>query len=224
MEKRLLVVEDDVLLQEGIADYFSGNGWSVRTAGTGMEALKVYGEQPFDLVLLDVMLPDGDGFFVCERLRKTENVPILFLTARVLEEDRLLGYRLGADDYMVKPFSMRVLYAKCEAFLARIRGSHTLALLRDGEITLNRQTHEVTVGGEQRFLPNKEFLLLQTLMERKGVTVTREQLLESVWGAEFDGVDRVVDNHVKKLRKAISPYGNYIHTVIKTGYRWEALR
>lgn len=221
MEWRLLVVEDDPLMQEAVTDYFTGKGWDVKTAYHGEEALELLSRDNFHLILLDVMMPGMNGFTVCRKIRRNSGVPIIFITARVLEEDELNGYSLGADDYVTKPFSLPVLHAKAMALLGRSRGSSLGMRLRAGTLEVDVHTHEVWNQGNPVSLPPKEYEMLVFFLENPGRIYSREQLLIRFWGYDFDGNERVVDNHIKKLRKAIGVCGCTIQTVRKSGYRME---
>lgn len=221
---QLLLVEDDSQIREAITDYFtqkSKGTFFVHTAKDGYEGLHNIQQKEFDLVMLDIMMPGMDGFSLCREIRKKSIVPIIFLTARSLEEDLLYGYELGCDDYMVKPFSIAALYAKACALLKRAKGLLEQKILRAGTIELNTATFRVTVSGSEVELPPKEYALLKYFMENKGKVLSRNMLLDHIWGYDYDGTDRVVDNHVKKLRKALGNSGSRIKTVISQGYRLE---
>ena len=217
MELRLLIVEDDRLIAEAAADYFTGKGWLVQTTEDGLQALELLKVRCFHLVLLDVMISGLDGFNVCRQIRKDCDVPIIFITARVLEEDKLNGYSLGADDYVTKPFSMPVLYAKAMALTGRVQGFHSFVEL--GGLKVDTRSRKVWRFGEILVLPPKEYEMLLFLIQNPGRVYSREQLLIRFWGYDFDGNERVVDNHIKKLRKALGSCGCTIDTVRKFGYR-----
>ena len=217
MERKLLIVEDDCLLAEAAADYFTGKGWRVETAEDGVKALELLRRKSYHLILLDVMLPGMDGFAVCRKIRKYSDIPVIFITARVLEEDKLNGYALGADDYVTKPFSLPVLYAKAMALTGRVQGINSFAELAGLKIDV--QSHKVFKNGELLPLPPKEYEMLLFFMQNPGRIFSREQLLIRFWGYDFDGNERVVDNHIKKLRKAVGSCGCTIETVRKFGYR-----
>lgn len=221
MERKLLIVEDDPLMQEAVADYFISKGWQVQTADNGEEALSLLTQEGFHLLLLDVMMPGMDGFAVCREIRENSDIPIIFLTARVMEEDELNGYALGADDYVTKPFSLPVLHAKAVALLKRAKSSGIEKRLCIGALEIDLRTHEVWVQKRAVHLPPKEYEMLLFFLENSERIFSREQLLIRFWGYEFDGNERVVDNHIKKLRKAIDGCGCIIHTVRKFGYRME---
>ncbi len=219
MEQKLLIVEDDRLLAEAAADYFTSKGWEAETVGDGEKALEILERKSYHLILLDVMMPGMDGFALCREIRKNSDVPVIFITARVLEEDKLNGYFLGADDYVTKPFSLPVLYAKAMALTGRIQGLHTFVEL--GNLKIDVSSHRVWSRGQLIALPPKEYEMLLFFMENPGRIYSREQLLIRFWSYDFDGNERVVDNHIKKLRKAIGSCGCTIQTVRKFGYRLE---
>lgn len=222
MSYKILLVEDDSQIREVIEDYFTekGNGeLLLYIARTGEEALNAVYEKEFDLCMLDVMLPGVNGFEICRTIRTRSIVPIIFITARSGEEDILYGYRLGCDDYIVKPFSLATLYAKVMALLKRSKGLIASPELVCGNITLSPTHFTVRVGGDLVNLPPKQFALLKFLMENKGIVLERELLLTRIWGYDYEGNERVVDNHIKKLRKALKEAGGQIKTVITKGYK-----
>lgn len=221
MGMRILIVEDDRLLAEAVNDYFSAKGWQAEEAHDGNSALEMAVSGSWQMILLDVMLPGMDGFSVCRRIRETSDVPVFFITARVLEEDELNGYAVGADDYVTKPFSLPVLYAKVMAMMGRIRGERPEDRIQRGNVEVDLQTRKVFVCGKEQSLPPKEFEILLFFLENLNRTFTRAQLLIRFWGYDFDGNERVVDNHIKKLRKALAGSSCVIRTVRKTGYRME---
>ena len=234
MKLQMLLVEDDAGIREVIEDYFSsrksipgaGNKQeedeiTVISAGDGEEGLALIAEGGFDIVILDIMLPGMDGFSLCRKLRKDSAVPVIFLTARGQEEDRLKGYLLGCDDYVVKPFSLAVLYARVRALVKRARGMVLENAMELGGVRLLPDRGIAYAGGEELALTPKEFALLRYLLENRGRTISRERILISVWGYDFEGSDRVVDNHIRKLRKKLGKYGKQIKTVIKKGYRMD---
>lgn len=234
MKLQMLLVEDDAGIREVIEDYFSsrksipgaGNKQeedeiTVISAGDGEEGFALIAEGGFDIVILDIMLPGMDGFSLCRKLRKDSAVPVIFLTARGQEEDRLKGYLLGCDDYVVKPFSLAVLYARVRALVKRARGMVLENAMELGGVRLLPDRGIAYAGGEELALTPKEFALLRYLLENRGRTISRERILISVWGYDFEGSDRVVDNHIRKLRKKLGKYGKQIKTVIKKGYRMD---
>ena len=222
MTYRILLVEDDAQIREIIEDCFSAGGegmLTLVTAGDGRTGAVLAARSEFDLVMLDIMLPGTDGFTLCREIRRHSDVPVLFLTARSREEDVLHGYALGCDDYIVKPFSPAALRAKVLALLRRSKGTVTGQVLVCGAIRLELRTMSVTVGDRPVMLPPKEMALLQFLMEHKNWVVTREMLLDRIWGMDFLGSDRVVDTHIKKLRRALGSAGGQIRTVVSMGYK-----
>ncbi len=220
----ILLTEDEAPLRELIADYLtakSGGQWNILPAADGTEALLLASSQPIDLAILDVMLPDINGFSVCRELRRTGDIPILFLSSRASEDDRLRGYGMGADDYMTKPFSQAELFAKTSALLRRSKGLAGKQLLISGGVTLDIPAHTAFAGGQQLDLAPKELAILRLLLESNGKVLRREDLLLRLWGWDYEGSDRVVDSHVKKLRQALGSQARHIKTVFKTGYKWE---
>ena len=211
MNHKILIVEDEAKLREVLCDYFASRGERPIEACDGFEALARMEECEFDAVLLDIMMPGLDGLSVCRAVRKTNDVPILFLTALSDEEDKLLGYELGADDYITKPFSLSVLYAK------------TMALIKRNErgITLVRSTRKVFAGKQEIALTPKEYALLLCLMQNKNRVLSREQLLVKCWGYDYEGESRAVDTHIKRLREKLGDCASCIQTVIKAGYKLE---
>lgn len=224
MEHHILLVEDDAQIREIIGDYFSEKGedlFLLDMAKDGDEGMEYIYEKEYDLVLLDIMLPGTDGFTLCRNIRKNSICPIIFLTARGREEDILYGYDLGCDDYIVKPFSLAELYAKVKAMIKRAKGMVASPVLACGSISLNPSTFEVTVKEQSIELPPKEYMILKYLIEHKNLVVGRDTLLLRIWGFDYEGNERVVDNHVKKLRKALGDAGSQIKTVITKGYKIE---
>lgn len=232
---RVLIVEDAEALRELIAEHFRETGaFEVDDAKDGNEGLRFVSASTYDIAILDIMLPGPSGFDICKILRRKSNCPIVFLTALGNEDNILKGYALGADEYMVKPFSIKVLYAKCLALLARAAesqadgtsekeeeksGVQEEKILLCGDIALDPARMEVLADGEEVVLAPKEYFLLKVLMENRGRVLGRQKLLDLVWGVDFDGGDRVVDNHIKKLRKSLGSSGGAIKTVIGGGYK-----
>lgn len=222
MRYKMLCVEDDSQIREIIEDYFTAkkeNEFDITVAKDGLEAEEAITENEFDIILLDVMLPYLDGFSICKMIRKKSDVPVIFLTARTLEEDVLRGFETGCDDYVTKPFTLSTLYAKCIALLNRSKGTIINECSSIGSISVNFNTMLVEVDGKKIELAPKEFELLSYLIKHKEWVIGRETLLNAVWGYEFEGSDRVVDNHIKKLRKALGSAGNQIKTIISKGYK-----
>lgn len=222
MNSRILIVEDEAKLREILCDYFKSKGELPEEACDGMQALSLIEDNEYDAVLLDIMMPKLDGLSVCRALRKTNDVPIILLTALSDEEDKLLGYELGADDYVTKPFSLSVLYAKTAALIKRNRKSVlTGDRMEASGITLELKTGRVYAGDGEVFLTPKEFSLLRCLMQNKNLVMSREQLLVKCWGYDYEGESRAVDTHIKRLREKLGSCADCIKTVIKAGYRLE---
>jgi len=217
----ILIVEDNIELLDLVADFFRSKGsFEVDIASDGNCALSLIGEKDYDIAILDIMLPGANGFEVCKALRAKSRCPIVFLTALGNESNILKGYETGCDDYVVKPFSLKVLYAKCLALLSRTEAElNKEPVIECGDIKLYPLRMEVEAAGRKINLAPKEYFLLKVLMENKGIVFGRDRLLDLVWGIGFDGSDRVVDNHIKKLRKSLGSSGNAIRTVIGGGYK-----
>ncbi len=219
---QILLVEDDLKICDVIKTYFlnkSANQLKLNIIHDGNDALDALYENEYDLVLLDIMLPGADGFQICKSIRSNKDTPIIFLTARGLEEDILRGYDLGCDDYIVKPFSLATLYAKVNALLNRTKGTIISNELFAGSIRLNPRTMNVYLDNTVIDLPHKEFLILKILLENKGAVVSRDSLIVRIWGYDYDGDERILDNHMKKLRSALGSEGAKIKTVIRRGYK-----
>lgn len=222
MELKILIAEDEPRLREVLCDYFLSKGDFPTAAPDGLTALVLASEKEFDGVLLDIMMPGLDGLSVCRALRKRSDVPIIFLTALSDEEDKLLGYELGADDYVTKPFSMSVLYAKLTALIRRSRGNlKTADRLEAAGISLELSTRKVFAGGREIALTPKEYSLLLCLMRNRNIVMSREQLLVKCWGYDYEGESRAVDTHIKRLREKLGEQAACIKTVIKAGYKLE---
>lgn len=218
--KPILLAEDNAHLRELITDYFTANEMLVDACEDGEAAWERFQTHTYDLVLLDVMMPGMDGFSLCKKISEQEKVPILFLTARVQEQDQLYGYELGCVDYITKPFSLPVLLAKCKAILSRQGKGQEF--IQSGEIQIFPKQKKVLVKEQQICLQTLDYKLLLYFIKNPGVILSREQILLKVWGYEYEGTDRAVDTHVKNLRKQLGACGTYIRTVIKAGYMWEA--
>ena len=216
MEHLVLLAEDEARLRGIVRDYFAAHGLACHLAADGAEALELLRRHDYDAVLLDVLMPELDGFAVCRALRERSRTPVLFLTALGEEGDILWGYGLGADDYVTKPFSLAVLLAKTRALIRRGRGEGGEALAC-GAIALEPGRRVCTVAGAPVELPPREYELLLCLMRNQGRVLSRDQLLDKVWGVDFDGGDRAVDSRVKALRAALGPAGRQIKTVFKAG-------
>ena len=216
----ILIAEDEKELQEVLVDYMKRNGHTCITADDGLDAALALKNNAVDLAILDIMMPHLDGFSVCKLAREMGNLPILFLTAKSDEEDKLRGYEYGADDYVTKPFSLKLLLAKINALLRRT-GNISQDGLRAGGIVLSPLAHRVTVDGNEVELTHKEFELLHLFMQNKNQVFSREQLLNRIWGYEYEGNTRTVDTHIKTLRQKMKDEGYHIVTLIRSGYKFE---
>ncbi|MDE6673152.1 MAG: response regulator transcription factor [Ruminococcus sp.] len=219
--KKILLIEDDLQICEVITRYFRDKGTEIISVHNGNDALETIGNSldDYGLVLLDIMLPEVDGFIICRAIRRKNDIPVIFITARAREEDILYGYELGCDDYIIKPFLLSALYAKCEALSKRYGGTVIDSTLQCGRIKLDTRQLICYVDNTEIELPRKEFAILQYFMNHIGWTVSRDTLLNRVWGDDFFGSDRVVDNHIKKLRKALGSAGIQIKTLVGRGYK-----
>lgn len=220
--ERILVVDDEPSILDLVGLYLGREGFNVQTAGDGAQALQILQARPPALLVLDLMLPEVDGFEVCRRVRATSSLPILMLTARDDEVDKIVGLELGADDYLTKPFNPRELVARVKAILRRVDRPQAAAPdpIHLGDVTLDPGRREVTVAGQPVSLRPKEFDLLQTLAEHRGLVLTRDQLLSRVWGFDFYGETRTVDVHIGHLRKRLAEsHSVRIETVTGVGYK-----
>ena len=220
-QQTILVVEDESSIASFVSLYLKNAGYSVRTAATGTEALSQAATGDASLIILDLMLPDIDGIEVCRRIRKTSDVPILMLTARDEDVDKIIGLEVGADDYLTKPFNPRELVARVKSILRRAtpeRRQVESAQLKHGELMIDAGRREVRVGEQEIQLAPKEFDLLWELLDHKGLVLTRDQLLERVWGYTFAGDTRTVDVHVRQLRRKLGD-ASPIVTVWGVGYK-----
>jgi DNA-binding response OmpR family regulator len=218
-DKTILVVEDEASLADLIRSYFVKAGFTVCEASGGKDALSLFESRPIDLVILDVMLEDMDGWSILRELRHTSDVPVLMLTARSQESDKLFGFDLGADDYMTKPFSLKELLARSKALLKRAGSKGEETVFSYGRLSVDKKAHLVRVDGIQLDLTPKEFDLLVHMISHGGDAVTREDLLRSVWGYDYFGDLRTVDTHIKRLRQKLRPL-DPIETVFGIGYRF----
>ena len=216
----ILIAEDEKGMQEIIVDYMKRDGHTCITADDGIDAVSILKNNPVDLAILDIMMPHLDGFSVCRIAREMYNLPILFLTAKGTEEDKLKGYDYGADDYVTKPFSPKVLAAKVNALLRRC-GGIPQEIMRAGDITLLPSSHTASVRGKEIGLTYKEFELLRFFMQNKNQVFSREQLLNRIWGYDFEGNTRTVDTHIKTLRQKLGDESRHIVTLIRSGYKFE---
>lgn len=217
--KKILVVDDEARMRKIIADFLGAKGYRIIEAGDGVEALEKFDEETPDLIILDVMMPRMDGWDTCRAIRKASKVPVIMLTARGEEIDELVGFDLGADEYIAKPFSPRILVARVEAILRR--ASNQEDICHFGKITVNKPAREVCVDGRQIDLTYKEYELLCYLSDNSGVALSREKILNNVWDYSYFGDERTVDTHVKTLRNKLGEAADYIKTIRGVGYKFE---
>ncbi len=225
VEEKILIADDEELLRSMLKEYLSPAGYLVDEAADGDEAIALFKKNKYALVVLDVMMPKMNGWSVCREIRKISGVPVIMLTARGEEYDKLFGFELGVDDYLVKPFSPRELLARMKAIIRR--STTTPAEARDNKIRfegleIDFDAHNVYVDGMLVGLTPKEYDLLNFFARNPNRVFSREQLLEKVWGYDFAGTDRTVDTHVKMLRESLRHYRQFIVTVWGTGYKFEA--
>ncbi|MGA3675140.1 response regulator transcription factor [Lysinibacillus agricola] len=225
MKRTILIIEDEVKIANIIADYFTMNEYKILIAPDGKVGLQMFEEESVDLIILDIMLPEIDGFSVCRRIRKKSDIPIIMLTARSEVEDQLMGYEFKVDDYMTKPFNPEILVAKSKVLLDRIytvkkEDSDKETLTLKG-VTINKLTREVWIDSTSIELEPKQFDLLLYLMENKHIVLSRDQILNEVWGYDYFGSARVVDAQVKKIRKNLQHKAYLIKTVFGLGYKFE---
>lgn len=221
---KILLVEDDLSICEMISDYFhdkSNRNLLIETANNGREGMEKAYEKAYDMLLLDVMLPEMDGFELCREIRKHSDIPIMFITAKTNHNDILHGYALGCDDYVVKPFSLPVFFEKVNALLRRTKGLVRENILSVGSLSLNPNNGIVISDSEEIKLTAKEYTLLKTLLENKGKIVSRDALITQLWGYAGDVDNRILDTHIKNLRKSLKNNAKAIKTVIGRGYRIE---
>lgn len=221
MKSRILVVDDESRMRKLVRDFLMRKEFEVLEAGDGEAAVDLFfREKDIDLIILDVMMPKMDGWEVCRTIRKHSQVPIIMLTAKGEERDELRGFELGADEYISKPFSPKILVARVEAILRR-SGSLNADVLSLGGIQLDKTAHQVTVDGQNVELSFKEFELLEYFMENQGIALSREKILNNVWNYDYFGEARTIDTHVKKLRSKMGAKGDYIKTIWGMGYKFE---
>lgn len=219
---KILVVDDESRMRKLVKDFLTKKNFQVLEAGNGEEAIDIfYEEKDIALIILDVMMPKMDGWEVCREIRKNSKVPIIMLTARSDERDELLGFDLGVDEYISKPFSPKILVARVEAILRRTGQNNPEDVISAGGIVIDKAAHLATVDGKPMELSFKEFELLTYFLENQGIALSREKILNSVWNYDYFGDARTIDTHVKKLRSKMGDKGEYIKTVWGMGYKFE---
>ncbi len=217
---RILIVDDEKNIREVVREYAELNGYETDEAADGIEAIEMVTKTPYDCVILDVMMPRLDGFSACKQIRKIRPVPVIMLSARQEEYDKLFGFELGADDYVVKPFSPKELMARVRVVLDRSR-KPARAVYTFGGLVIDAEGRSVTVDGRKAEMTPKEIDLLIYLVEHENIALSREKLLEDVWGYDYFGDDRTVDTHIKMLRHNLGEYRSHIVTVRGMGYKFE---
>ncbi|MFT8315847.1 MAG: response regulator transcription factor [Clostridium sp.] len=226
MKESILIVEDEERMRKLIDAYLKKEGYKTLEAKDGVEAVRVFDSNEVTLIILDIMMPLMDGFNVCKYIRKNSNVPIIILTARSEEEDKLLGYELGADDYVTKPFSPKILVAKAKALLKRYYpdNDHNNSNMSLDGVIINELSHEVTIDNKEIYLSPKEYDLLLYFIKNKGIVLSRNKILDVVWGVDYYGDLRTVDTHIKRLREKLMDKAYLIATVRGSGYKLEVKR
>lgn len=220
---KILVVDDESRMRKLVKDFLIKDGYIVLEAEDGQQALDMfYSDRDIDLIILDVMMPKRDGWEVCREVREHSKVPIIMLTAKAEERDELLGFELGVDEYISKPFSPKILVARVSAILRRTGQTAINQILEFGGIAIDKLAHSVTVDGKEIELSYKEFELLSFFFENKGVALSREKILNNVWNYDYFGDARTIDTHVKKLRGKLGSKGEMIKTIWGMGYKFEA--
>ncbi len=220
---KLLVVDDEEKIRTVVREYAEFDGYEVEEAADGIEAVEKVRKNDYDIIVMDIMMPKLDGFSACKEIRKTKQTPVIMLSARGEEYDKLFGFELGVDDYVVKPFSPKELLARIRAVLARTTGKKTEDVVTYKGLVINMTAREVTIDGKKVQMTPKEYELLFYLVRNMNIALSREKLLEEVWGFDFYGDDRTVDTHIKMLRNSLGEYRNLIVTLRGMGYKFEKI-
>lgn len=222
---KILVVDDEIKIREIIKEYAEFEGYEVAQAEDGMQAVEMVKNQDFDIIIMDVMMPKLDGYSACKEIRKIKQIPVIMLSARGEEYDKLFGFEIGVDDYVVKPFSPKELMARIRAVLNRASASQrTEDVIRYEGLEINFTAREVKIDGKKISMTPKEYDLLFYLVKNMNIALSREKLLEEVWGFDFYGDDRTVDTHIKMLRNSLGKYRNLIVTLRGMGYKFEKIQ
>lgn len=221
--KKLLVVDDEDKIREVIKEYAEFSGYEVTEAADGMSAIGLCKLNDYDLIIMDVMMPKLDGFSSVKEIKKIKDIPVIMLSARGEEYDKLFGFELGIDDYVIKPFSPKELMARVNAVLQRKSGSenNSAQVMKFDGLEVNFAARTITVDGERVNLTPKEYDLLFYLIQNKNIALSRDKLLSDIWGYDFFGDDRTIDTHIKNLRNNLGPYRNFIVTLRGVGYKFE---
>lgn len=220
--QRILIVDDEEKIRNVVREYAEFEGYEVAEAADGMEAVEMCKKEDFDAIIMDVMMPRLDGFSACKEIRKQKEIPVIMLSARGEEYDKLFGFEIGIEDYVVKPFSPKELMARIKVVLKRGSSAPVSDILKFGGLEINMAGREVSVDGVKASMTPKEYDLLFFLVKNKNLAMTREKLLEEVWGFDFYGDDRTVDTHIKMLRNSLGEYRKYIVTLRGMGYKFDA--
>lgn len=219
---RILIVDDEKMIRNVVKEYAEFEGFETAEAADGMEAVEICRKEDFDIIVMDIMMPRLDGYSAIKEIRKTKQIPVIMLSARGEEYDKLFGFEIGVDDYVVKPFSPKELLARIKAVLKRSAAAEQqMEVIRFEGLEINVTGREVTVDGKTASLTPKEYDLLFYLVKNKGIALSREKLLEEVWGYDFYGDDRTVDTHIKMLRNSLGEYRKFIKTLRGMGYKFE---
>lgn len=222
---KILVVDDEIKIREIIKEYAEFEGYEVAQAEDGMQAVEMVKNQDFDIIIMDVMMPKLDGYSACKEIRKIKQIPVIMLSARGEEYDKLFGFEIGVDDYVVKPFSPKELMARIRAVLNRASASQrTEDVIKYEGLEINFTAREVKIDGQKVSMTPKEYDLLFYLVKNMNIALSREKLLEEVWGFDFYGDDRTVDTHIKMLRNSLGKYRNLIVTLRGMGYKFEKIQ
>ncbi len=222
---KILVVDDEQRIREIIKEYAEFNGFEVVQAADGMEAVEKAKAEDFDLIVMDIMMPKLDGYSACKEIKKIKDIPVIMLSARGEEYDKLFGFEIGVDDYIVKPFSPKELMARINAVISRVKGNNKKEdVLVYETLVINFTAREVTIDGKPVQMTPKEYDLLFYMAKNMNIALSREKLLEEVWGFDFYGDDRTVDTHIKMLRNSLGKYRNLIVTLRGMGYKFEKIQ
>lgn len=221
METTILIADDEARMRKLIKDFLIQKGYKIIEAEDGLQALEIFEEErKIDLVILDVMMPKRDGWSVLRKIRETSKIPVIMLTARAEEQDELFGFELGVDEYITKPFSPKILVARVEAILKRVRGTEKQE--KDyGGILIDEEGRTVKVDGKEIELSLREYELLKFLLDNENIALSREKILNNVWNFDYYGDSRTIDSHIKKIRHKLGKKGKYIKTIRGIGYKFE---
>jgi len=219
--KRILIVDDEEKIRRVIREYAEAYGFTVSEANDGIDAVDMVKNHFFDIIIMDIMMPKMDGFSACKEIKQMKDIPVIMLSARGEEYDKLLGFNLGIDDYVVKPFSPKELMARVNAIIKRNNREPSEEIYTIDGLTINKTAREVIIEGEKVQMTPKEYELLFYMIKNKNIALSRDKILNNVWGIDFFGEERTVDTHIKMLRNSLGKYRNYIVTVRGMGYKFE---